>query len=65
MTDNNNNNKPATTPATTPVTTTPATTNTTTPPTRVIGSLQVGVDTSDIKFKSVLEMRREFGDNWV
>ena len=57
-----------TTTTTTPVTTTPVTkpaTAATTPLTRVIGSLQVGVDTSDIKFKSVLEMRREHGDNWM
>jgi hypothetical protein len=27
--------------------------------------MQVGVDTSNIKFKSLAEMRRDFGDNWM
>lgn len=63
--NNNNTTTPKTTdtaPVTTP-TTAPVTA--TTPATRVIGSLQVGVDTSDIHFKSILELKREFGDNWV
>lgn len=47
-----------TTPVTTPVTTTET-------KTRVIGSMQVGVDTSNIKFKSIFDLRREFGDNWL
>jgi len=63
---NNNNNL---TPVTTPETTTPETTTpvTTTPETRCRdwGSMQKGVDTSGIHFKSILELRREFGENWV
>jgi len=75
---NNNNTKTpattpaATTPATTPAnTTTPATTPVTTPVTttppkgRVVGSMKVGVDNSHIKFKSLADLRRDFGDNWV
>lgn len=61
--NNNNTTTPKTT-DTAPVTT-PTTAPVTAPATRVIGSLQVGVDTSDIKFKSLAEMRREFGDNWM
>ena len=57
-------NKIITTTETTPKTTT-ETTETTKPTTRIIGSIQTGVDTSHIQFKSVLEMRREFGDNWM
>lgn len=57
-------------PETAPITTPETTTETTTPVTktekcRVFGSMQVGVDTSHIKFKSVLELRREFGENWM
>ena len=57
---------PVTTPTTAPVTT-PTTAPVTTPAnkTRVIGSMTVGVPTSDIKFKSILELRREFGENWM
>lgn len=64
-----NNNKTKTTPVipvTTDTATTPATTNTTTPPKgRVVGSMKVGVDNSHIKFKSLADLRRDFGDNWV
>lgn len=60
-------NDKLTTKTTTPVTkTTPETTTATTKEKgKVLGSMQVGVDTSGIKFKSLAEMRREFGDNWM
>lgn len=62
----NNTIKPVTTPvATTPVTIPVATTPATTPKIRVIGSMKVGVDTSDIKFKTLADLKRDFGDNWV
>ena len=64
MTNNNNTTKTTATTTTPATTETPVTTNTTTK-TRVIGSMQTGVDTSGVNFKSVLELRREFGDNWV
>jgi len=67
MTYNNTTKTTTTTETTTSETI--ATTATTTPVTkekcRVFGSMQTGVDTSSIKFKSVLEMRREFGENWM
>lgn len=62
MTDiqnNKNNATPVTTNTTTPATTPIA------PATRVLGSIQTGVKTSDVKFKSILDLRRDFGDNWV
>ena len=60
-----------TTNITTPATTETTEATTTTAPvapetkTRVLGSLQTGVDTSGVKFKSVLELRSEFGENWM
>lgn len=70
MTNNKNNlTKPTatkTTPAATTAPKTPITTPTATPEKcRVFGSMQKGVDTSGIHFKSVLELRREFGENWM
>lgn len=54
-------------PETTPETTTPETKSETTKTEkcRDFGSLQWGFPTNTIKRKSVLELRREFGDNWV
>lgn len=63
MTNNNEINKPET-PATAPITT-PEPTTTPAAKCRVFGSMQKGVDTSAIHFKSVLELRREFCENWV
>lgn len=64
MTDNKNNNN------LTPETTTPETTTkpAATPAPlkcRDWGSMQTGVPISEIKLKSVLELRREFGENWM
>ncbi len=64
----NNTTTPKTTdtaPVTTPVTTKTTTETTATTKCRVFGSMQHGVDTTGIHFKSVLELRREFGDNWM
>lgn len=62
-----NDNKNLTTPET--ATTKPETTTKPATPVkekdRVHNSMQFGVPTCEIKRKSVLELRREFGENWV
>lgn len=50
---------------TTPAVTTPATKTEKETRRMDSGSIQWGVPTNQIKRKSVLELRREFGENWV